>query len=110
MNFDFCEKKTICLTKALLISLSEDQTKQSGFNLYKKYLRAFVLSEHDTNLVAHQRRITLENEAIKNYYKKNQDEDPAFFNFFNFNVIKNKSKQNIFMLVFNYFSIVVISF
>ena len=87
---DFCANGTYCLTKAVLINLSDAQTPLSGFKLYQQYLKSFVLTEPDTNLVAHQRRPALEQEAICSYYKKNHNEDPAFFHFFNFNVSYTK--------------------
>ena len=34
MSRDFCENKKYCLTKAILICLSEEQTGESGFKLY----------------------------------------------------------------------------
>lgn len=83
---DFCDKGNHSMTKAVLIFLSENQTTLDGFKLYQKYLKSYVLTESDTNLVAHQRRPSLEHEAICSYYKKGHTEDPAFFHFFNFNV------------------------
>ena len=93
MSRDFCENKQYCLTKAILICLSEEKTSESGFKLYQKYLKSFVLTEPDTNLVSHQRRPQLEYEAICLYYKNKNLEDPAFFNFFNFQCLTRLSKM-----------------
>ena len=93
MSRDFCDKRQYCLTKAILICLSEEQTGESGFKLYQKYLKSFVLTEPDTNLVSHQRRPHLEYEAICSYYKQHENlEDPAFFNFFNFQCLTRLSQ------------------
>ena len=93
MSRDFCDKRQYCLTKAILICLSEEQTSESGFKLYQKYLKSFVLTEPDTNLVSHQRRPHLEYEAICSYYKQHENlEDPAFFNFFNFQCLTRLSQ------------------
>lgn len=87
MERDYSDNHKLCLTKALLVFLSEEKTLCGGFNLYKNYIQSFVLTEPDTNIVSNQRRPSLELSAISSFYKfTNHTEDPAFFNFFNFNV------------------------
>ena len=93
MSCDFCDKRQYCLTKAIIICLSEEQTGESGFKLYQKYIKSFVLTEPDSNLVSHQRRPHLEYEAICSYYKQHENlEDPAFFNIFNFQCLTRLSQ------------------
>lgn len=83
---DFCEGQKHSLSKGLLIALSNEQNIKSGFQLYQQYLKTFVLTEADTNIISHQRRPQLEEEACTVFYKQNHSDTPAFFDFYNFNV------------------------
>lgn len=86
MDQDFSENKKLCLTKALLVCLSDNKTFQDGFKLYETYIKSFVLTEADTNIISHQRRPELQEQAVSAFFKTNKKEDPAFFNFSNFTV------------------------
>jgi len=94
MNFqgqDLCAGKRVCLSKALLESVSDVRT---GLEVYHEYFLPFTLVSDDANLSCLRRLPRMEKKVRNTMYKLSEPtRDPAFFNFGSHHDVNRLSKM-----------------
>ena len=94
MNFqglDLCDGKRVCLSKALLESVSDVRT---GLEVYHEYFLPFTLVSDEANLSCLRRLPRMEKKVRNTMYKLSEPtRDPAFFNFGSHHDLNRLSKM-----------------
>ena len=90
LSKDLTKKKTVCLSKALLGSVSPSLTE---YEVYSKYFSFFTLTDADTNLSCIKSRPHMFWKLINSMYKaRRPSQDPTFFSFRAFPDLSRLSK------------------